>query len=80
LIVEPEEVLGGHGLSDEAHMEAFGQALAAVAVGESSGVLRATHQYVGELGAGSGGWECQVFGFTYAWKAEQSAAANRETT
>jgi hypothetical protein len=66
LIVDPEEVLGGYSLSDEAHMRAFELALAAVAAGEPSEVVRATREYVGELGASASGWECQVFGYTYA--------------
>jgi hypothetical protein len=76
LIVDPEEVLGGYSLSDEAHMTAFEKVLASIAAGEASGVLGASRLYVGELGAGSGGWECQVFGYTYAWDAEPGAAAD----
>jgi hypothetical protein len=76
LIVDPEEVLGGYGLSDEAHMEAFRLALDAVAGGEPVEMLRATRRYVGELGAGSGGWERQVFGYTYAWDVEPGTSAD----
>jgi hypothetical protein len=71
LIVDPEEVLVS--LSDEAHMKAFESALVAVAAGESAEVVRATREYVGELGASPSGWECQVFGYTYAWDAEPAA-------
>lgn len=71
LIVNPEQVLGGYSLSDEAHMKAFESALAAVAAGEPAEVVRATREYVGELGESARAW---VFGYTYAWEPEPVAA------
>jgi hypothetical protein len=79
LIVDPEEVLGGCSRNDEAHMEAFELALAAVVAGEPAGVVRATRDYVGELGANRNDWERQVFGYTYAWDAEPQSCPTDST-
>lgn len=69
LLVDPSEVLGGMSLSDKEHGQRFERILAALDRGAAAEVLQVAMPYVGELGTGSGGWECQVFGYTYTWDA-----------